>query len=768
MRRCARLIKLNVFPNAYTKIPAEQIETDWPGLCDRLEALVQTTAEPGADKRTLPAWTAAEMATAYNVNANITALTALPIDVDSAPDWLIERCAASGLDLFVYTTPSDPNPDGSRRLRIVARLSRPILPSEVEHARLALAELLGIGPGAGVETAKAVSQVMFAGALAGTPERVAECLEGAPLDVDALMATPLALAWKRTPAKGTAQPAPTASANIHPKLAERIAAVVAIVAPHYDHDRHEIVRPLASWLAANDWNDTAIADLFRQLPSDQIPFRISEALKAAEQKRSGAVTAGWAELRARLGDADAARLEACAVPRFGDALERMRARREAGEAVFAPPKPNAKTLLLRSREDASFLLIWEGDARGYRRIAEKNLQIRIRELGYLGSFVEEKDGELTPDKMVAKYGGTYLHTSHAFGNSITVFDNEDDGRVTVGYPLRPLPAVFDRDVDEWLRALGGHLYPELESWIAACAQRNINRLCACLILVGRADVGKSLFGNALARMWRARPVRAALLAKQFNGGLLRCPIVVDEESQLFGTRELSTKTFREMIQATARPIEPKNKEEIELIGGLRLIVPCNEIADLKFADMSGPSVIKAVSDRLLVIDATEREECCKEPLARLRPAEAGWELDLDRVSSHMAWLCDSAVLPVKRFIGSGGDSAEAAILAGHLSADPEIWESLRLWVDSGGSAGPWYTHNGALVVDDTALTTSVESAGKGYSLERVRKALEPLSSGPRYQARLAGGLRLRVIPLDRDRLIRAMPDTAPRKGMGSL
>jgi hypothetical protein len=795
-----RLIKFNRYRDAYTKTPAEQVELDWPALCDRLERLAKTMAKPGDPiqrKKELPAWTAAEMSEAYNNDANTVALTALPIDVDSAPEALLEVLEASGLSLFAYASPSDPNPDGTRRLRIVAELSRPIAPGEVEHARLALAEYLGIGPGQGVESAKAASQVMFAGRLHGTPVRECWRFDGEALDVAELMATPLEQPWKRA-SKAKAAPALDRIGREDPD--ERTAALLEALAEHWEApgeatDRRSVLRALGGYLARRGWTDDQIAAVGRGLETER-PERDRVALMVecarATRDSDGETGAGWSGLTA-WSPAGAALIEAHAKdPAEPDGWQgiwspawrgltlgftKAMAERDARRATPDPLKTagtaaSSKPILLRSREDAGFLLIWEGDARGYRKVAEKNLLLRARELGYLGTLIDPKHADLSPDKLVAEYGATYLYTTHAFANAVTQYDPAGEGRVTVGYPNASLEPLFNADADAWLRALGGEHYQNLAEWIASCAQASIDRLAACLILVGQADSGKSMFSHAVALMWHAKPARAKLLVKQFNGALLRSPIVVDEESQLFGSRELDTKTFRDLIQASARSIEPKNKEEIELIGGLRLVVPCNEIGDLRFADVSGPSVVKAVSDRILLIDATARAEACRAPLDRLR-LEGKYTVDLVAVAQHMAWLCETVELPAERFLGSGGADSETAILAGHLAADPEVWESLRVWRDHGADAGPWYALHGGLVVDDRALAELIAESGRGYSLERVRRALEPVADGVRYQARLANGERARVIPLDYTRLSRAMPDLGPlartpRKGMGGL
>jgi hypothetical protein len=359
------MIKFNRFANAYTKAPAEQAETDWAGLCARLTRLTKATAKPGDPKqrkKELPAWTAADMTEAYNNDENTRALTALPIDVDTAPDSLIDVLEASCLSLFVYASPSDPNPDGTRRLRIVAELSRPIAPAEVEHARLALAEHLGIGPGQGVESAKAVSQVMFAGRLHGTPKRDVWQFDGEPLDVDALMSTKLTEKWTRTPKPSAVK---ALERVVHEDADERTAALLEAVAEHWEApgeatDRRSVLRAFGGYLARRGWTDEQIAAVGRGLETER-PERDRVALMVqcarATRASDGETGAGWSGLTAW--DPDAAALIeahakdplepadfvgiwskawAAAYARPGSWVNRGRERAEKAAEHFAPPE----------------------------------------------------------------------------------------------------------------------------------------------------------------------------------------------------------------------------------------------------------------------------------------------------------------------------------------------------------------------------------------------------------------------------------------------
>lgn len=110
----------------------------------------------------------------YRHLENVLDLSLLVIDVDRC-HWgrLLEGVDALGSPAIVYTSPSD-DPEGdpeARRARVVLPVDRPILPGECRATRLALAELLDLAPGCGVEGAIDPAKLFFAGRLRGTAPR---------------------------------------------------------------------------------------------------------------------------------------------------------------------------------------------------------------------------------------------------------------------------------------------------------------------------------------------------------------------------------------------------------------------------------------------------------------------------------------------------------------------------------------------------------------------------------------------------------------------
>ena len=782
------MIRLNIFASAYDKVPTEY-DLEWAEACELLTDLATSGA---ADKRQLPAFSCAKLREPYNTNENVEYLTALPIDVDTCDGAaVIERIEALKIAALVYASPSDPNPDGSRRLRVLVSLDAPLAPESVKHARKALAEMIGIGPGQGVERADAESQIMFAGKIRGTDDRDLATFGGEPVSTAALVSAKLAEPWSN-PKAATKVKALERLAIEDPD--ERTIALLDALTPHWEApgestQRRQVLRALGGYLARRGWTDEQIAAVGRGLETERPDTdRIELMIDCARQTRAsdGETGAGWSGLCEWSPEA-AAVIESvakdplepadfvgvfdaswrAAYARPGSWVNRGRERREAAAQI--DPLATAGTvgateadaprlpLILHDRRFGMLDLLWEGDDRGYHVVAKNSLRLRIRELGFDQSFislVDDKKRPRTPENLIEGYGSTFVNTAYAFGNSSTIYDPAGEGTVTVGYPTPAIAPRFDADADEWLRALGGQHYDRLCVWIASCAQGNIDRLAACLVMIGRADSGKSMFGHAVAKLWGSRPVAAARMVSEFNAEMRNSPILADEEAQLFGSKQLSTKKFRDEIQAPERSIQYKGKERVPLIGALRLIVSCNGLSDLKFADLGGSAVVEALRDRFLVIDALTRAEACKVALAKLRVI-GKYVVDLERIAGHMAWIIETTELPAERFLGSGGEDAAGAILAGHVDETIDVWESFRDWLLGNGVGGPWRVLPEGLALDTAALSATLENVGRGWDHRAVRAAAAPVKVRD-IRPRLADDSRPRLWLLDALRLADAV------------
>lgn len=210
---------VTLYRGAKQPIPERADEFTWHELVEGLRDLVsrETGAEPEAredtQKEALLAWSPVRLSKPYRLLANVEAVTALVIDVDNADvDTITDAIVRLGLAAIVYGSPRD-HVEGLRRVRVVSPITREILPSECRATRLRFAELLEVQPGCGVEEACSAEKLFFAGrmhdayyeALDLAPEREFAVNDGAPVDVDALLAEPLVQAWGESPERAIIQ-----------------------------------------------------------------------------------------------------------------------------------------------------------------------------------------------------------------------------------------------------------------------------------------------------------------------------------------------------------------------------------------------------------------------------------------------------------------------------------------------------------------------------------------------------------------------------------
>ena len=692
---------VTIYRGAKDETPILSEALAWPALVDELvDALALE-----APKIEMLAWSPVRLREPRRANANVDAVTFLGIDVDAGdPALVLEALAYAGWAALVYASPS--STADAPRFRVVAPVSRELTPAECGPARLAFAEALGLAPGCGVEKALDPSRLYFIGRVPGTPAREHWRVDGVPVNVDALLAMRLEHAWggetKHRHLDTSADPSPDANTARAEALAARLPPSVE------GHGGDEALMIAARELATVLGED---ARAIESVLTSTFNPRCAPAWPAAKLEREARRAAA----------------------RQGEPITRaLRAAREADESAswaHAPEDPPEGTpVLLRSR-DGNVVMLWEGDTRGLRPIAVEVLRARVRELG-LEAVIPLTDGKRarSPSAILDECT-TYQQTRYDFARTVTTYTPDDDGTVTIGFAPRGPAPRYDADVDAWVRALGGPQYERLAAWVASCAQKNIARLAATLVIVGAPDVGKSLVGIACAATWRALPPPMLLVVRQFNGQMLECPIMVDEEAQLFGSRELSTKAFRDLAQATARGVEKKHQERVQLVGAQRYVVPCNDFTDIRFADLGGGDVVQALADRLLVIAVGERADACRAALARLR-IEGAWTVDLERIAAHFAWLAETVALPVERFVGAGGDTSAPAILRGHVREHEELFDTLATWLDgSDAGRGPWYARDGRLYVVRRDVAASLEQRGRGWDLPRVTRALAPFGRG---------------------------------------
>ncbi len=145
------------------------------------------------------------------------------------------------------------------------------------------------------------------------------------------------------------------------------------------------------------------------------------------------------------------------------------------------------------------------------------------------------------------------------------------------------------DVDVWLATL-----PDLREPLVA------------LVLTGPRGAGKSLFATAASTLWGSNgPTRAGSVLGDYNGGILRCPLVfADEALPTLRSGENATAVLRELIQARQHTIRRKYLPDVEAIGSIRLVVAANSARVLSFDANMTPEDVHALAERFYHLEVS--------------------------------------------------------------------------------------------------------------------------------------------------------------------
>jgi hypothetical protein len=332
----------------------------WPELAEYLAERARSVEVRA--KRALPAWSPHVLTPgATRLTASVQAITLLVLDVDGwSLDAAREQILARGWAALLYGSPSDDETKPlSRRFRIVVPITEPLTtPEYCRSARLWASEALGIPTNAGPKGAPDAARLFFLGGLLGEPKRFSEVLEGEPVDLNLPPLTPEDLV--KSPAKSKRARARLLPVQEAHSSAQQT-AVTLLWGAYASGERHELVRAIGGYLGRRGWGDERVTDLVCELPSDQVPLRVSVAVDSARRARAGEAAPGWEVLCARLGEDSAEEFRAavkdpCEPDGFrgvwsswwacalapGGWVERARggAKPEGGDAFAAPAHPD--------------------------------------------------------------------------------------------------------------------------------------------------------------------------------------------------------------------------------------------------------------------------------------------------------------------------------------------------------------------------------------------------------------------------------------------
>ncbi len=265
-----------------------------------------------------------------------------------------------------------------------------------------------------------------------------------------------------------------------------------------------------------------------------------------------------------------------------------------------------------------------------------------------------------------------------------------------------LPPQYHKEVEEWLRRLGGERYNDLCLWIAFALAVEAGPVCA-LSLVGPAGSGKNLLVDGLAECFNTECVATKRDFGAYQYGLAESPILHVDEGWPSGMRDIPD-TFRELVAGKIININKKFEPSQRIRSAPRIILTANNqslIEELCSNKQMDAADQKALRDRLLSINVGPEASA---HLAKLggRAHTQGWVSGIRSPSryvlaEHFLWLYEKHAKGVTpdMIVGSGrflfegkADVDEIWHLSSKADGVDEVGQALLKthWLRDGGDA----------------------------------------------------------------------------------
>lgn len=361
-------------------------------------------------------------------------------------------------------------------------------------------------------------------------------------------------------------------------------------------------------------------------------------------------------------------------------------------------------------------------------------------------------------ELVNQYGRLASHVVVDLSAQLSVFDNKTQTLTEAPCPLRKdLKPIFDVEVDEWLRWLGGEEnFDTLADWLA-CATR-LDAPCAALYLDGVPGSGKTLLADGVARIWtKEKPTLLEDVMSNFNDSLIGCPLVLADETIPRDNRgRVRTDELRQLIQGRSRSLNRKFLPTAAMRGAIRLIITANNQELLTSNEALTANDIQAIVDRIIYI------KCTQNAAKYLKTTDARSFVAGDRIATHALWLAENR--PIKegrRFLVEGSASS----LHKALTTSSGLRSAVCNWLVAYLLSPNHIDSTGKLLVrreggELLATSRGIAEGWKHYptnefapSPGKISKAIGGLSFSQKKQLKDGAGIRTHYWVLDSSNLI---------------
>lgn len=268
---------------------------------------------------------------------------------------------------------------------------------------------------------------------------------------------------------------------------------------------------------------------------------------------------------------------------------------------------------------------------------------------------EDKDGNKTPKKWqdILHY---YSTVARGVQGSLSARESRYDAAEEVFHeaicPIRDLTPEFDPDIDQWLKLFNSE---PLMDWVAAVSQ--LQHQCAAIYLKGEKGVGKTLFANGLARIWRTGgPTKfESVMGVSFNSSMADCPLIFADET--LPKTDTIIDELRALIGSDTHDLNRKFMPTVSVRGSIRLIIAGNNEHLLNTPARLEASDVDAMAARVLYVDMTGNHrpaEFINDLKSKHTKAYVDAWVHGDKLAKHALYLAQTRPLNTdERFLVTG-------------------------------------------------------------------------------------------------------------------
>lgn len=284
---------------------------------------------------------------------------------------------------------------------------------------------------------------------------------------------------------------------------------------------------------------------------------------------------------------------------------------------------------------------------GYtKRAFEGRLEIgRVNEKGKFVPF--------TLAQLLHEYGIVAEKTVYSLSAQTSYFDVASSTFTEATCPLRVKEARYDEQVNGWLQSLTDNEYDreQIINWLSYVTR--LQQPCAALYLEGPPNVGKSLFVDALSRLWTEfGPTMFTSAVGSFNEAILHCPLVVLDEGLKGDHKNDFLITMRTLVADRSRELRIKYRHSASAHGALRFLITANNDAVLASLNQAvSADDVEAFLQRFYHVRVSLRSSIYLQNLLRKDPDILVKWVQEDIFAKHVLWLVQNRhVQPVGRFM----------------------------------------------------------------------------------------------------------------------